>query len=110
MKNLLFPLKIHNDIKHLLNKRLTQKQITLKAFGATIETIISKLNIMKNSNYKFIGLLFLLVFTLSLQSCVVSFRKSYKTEKKGWGKNTNNPHHPRTTNPGHTKKKKKEKK
>ncbi|MEJ8803115.1 hypothetical protein [Pontibacter sp. H249] len=24
---------------------------------------------------------------------------------KGWYKNTNNPHHPRTTNPGHTKQK-----
>jgi hypothetical protein len=24
---------------------------------------------------------------------------------KGWYKNTNNPHHPRTTNPGHTKNK-----
>lgn len=23
--------------------------------------------------------------------------------KKGWTKNPNNPHHPRTTNPGHTK-------
>lgn len=26
---------------------------------------------------------------------------------KGWYKNPNNPHHPRTTNPGHTKQKKK---
>jgi hypothetical protein len=25
---------------------------------------------------------------------------------KGWYKNPNNPHHPRTTNPGHTKQKK----
>lgn len=27
----------------------------------------------------------------------------HKGYKKGWTKNTNNPHHPRTTNPGHTK-------
>ncbi|GAB3821869.1 hypothetical protein GCM10028895_24900 [Pontibacter rugosus] len=26
-------------------------------------------------------------------------------QHKGWYKNPNNPHHPRTTNPGHTKKK-----
>lgn len=27
----------------------------------------------------------------------------HKDYKKGWTKNPNNPHHPRTTNPGHTK-------
>jgi hypothetical protein len=26
-----------------------------------------------------------------------------KGKHKGWTKNSNNPHHPRTTNPGHTK-------
>ena len=65
---------------------------------------------MKHLSYRLIGLLFLFVFTLSLQSCTVSFTRKVKTEKKGWNKNSNNPHHPRTTNPGHTKKKKKEKK
>ncbi len=43
---------------------------------------------------------------LSLSSCVVLHRTEYRTSpglKKGWNKNSNNPHHPNTTNPGHTK-------
>ncbi len=41
---------------------------------------------------------------------VIILKESKATGKdnglhKGWSKNTNNPHHPRTTNPGHTKSK-----
>ncbi len=30
-------------------------------------------------------------------------RRTDNGKHKGWYKNTNNPHHPNTTNPGHTK-------
>jgi hypothetical protein len=35
-------------------------------------------------------------------SCVVLVTKD-SGHHKGWFKNSNNPHHPKTTNPGHTK-------
>jgi hypothetical protein len=37
---------------------------------------------------------------LSVSSCLVFVEKGHPKHKKGWTKNTNNPHHPRTTNPG----------
>jgi len=40
---------------------------------------------------------------ISFSSCVVVKKDNGK--HKGWTKNTNNPHHPLTTNPGHTKSK-----
>jgi hypothetical protein len=35
-------------------------------------------------------------------SCFVVLKTNHDT-KRGWHKNTNNPHHPHPTNPGHTK-------
>ncbi|WP_299987366.1 hypothetical protein [uncultured Pontibacter sp.] len=64
-------------------------------------------------------LLFLVVLSVAtMASCTTSRKKNSNTGqvviikdskaghrgyKRGWTKNTNNPHHPRTTNPGHTK-------
>lgn len=39
---------------------------------------------------------------LSTTACVTV--KHDNGKHKGWTKNPNNPHHPNTTNPGHTKK------
>jgi hypothetical protein len=36
-------------------------------------------------------------------SCVVVSPRHDNGNHNGWTKNTNNPHHPATTNPGHTK-------
>jgi hypothetical protein len=41
-------------------------------------------------------------FLISNTSCL-NFANTGTKYKKGWLKNSNNPHHPRTTNPGHTK-------
>jgi hypothetical protein len=50
------------------------------------------------------SLLFLLAGALlSNSSCIMV--KSDNGKHKGWFKNSNNPHHPLTTNPGHTKNK-----
>jgi ABC-type oligopeptide transport system substrate-binding subunit len=53
--------------------------------------------------------IFLLAFLSSIlllsTSACVSVRHD-KGKHKGWFKNSNNPHHPRTTNPGQTKHKK----
>lgn len=67
----------------------------------------------------FIKVLCVLLAVVTMSSCHISRRKP--TDKvvvisksksasrkdnglhKGWYKNPNNPHHPRTTNPGHTK-------
>ncbi len=65
-------------------------------------------------------LLLIVLSVVSLSSCHISRNKKgpstgpvvivkdskaghHKDYKKGWTKNPNNPHHPRTTNPGHTK-------
>jgi len=46
------------------------------------------------------GLLFLFLI-VSLNSCaVVVVDKKDNGKHKGWTKNTNNPHHPQSTNPG----------
>lgn len=45
---------------------------------------------------------------LSQTSCLVV--RTDNGKRKGWYKNSNNPHHPATTNPGHTKGKSKGKK
>lgn len=46
----------------------------------------------------------LLVLSLSQTSClIVSHRDSGSGGRKGWYKNSNNPHHPNTTNPGKAK-------
>jgi hypothetical protein len=47
-----------------------------------------------------LGLCTMLMF--SAASCVVLLTED-NGNHKGWSKNTNNPHHPMTTNPGHTK-------
>jgi len=45
-----------------------------------------------------------LFLTLTATSCFTTKRVEYKKPKPiGWYKNSNNPHHPATTNPGHTK-------
>lgn len=63
-------------------------------------------------------LLLIVLAVATLASCAGSRKKNSNTGqviilkdskaghtgyKKGWTKNPNNPHHPRTTNPGHTK-------
>lgn len=68
-------------------------------------------------------LLFLVLAVATMASCTSSRKKNSNTgqvvivkdsrsaradghtkgQPKGWTKNTNNPHHPNTTNPGHTK-------
>lgn len=64
-------------------------------------------------------LLLIVLSVTTLASCTISHKKNSNTGqviiikdsksaghrgyKKGWTKNPNNPHHPRTTNPGHTK-------
>lgn len=59
---------------------------------------------------KKIKLLIVLIFGTALifgtSSCVTltPHQKGNKTHK-GWNKNSNNPHHKNTTNPGHSKKK-----
>ncbi|WP_276498999.1 hypothetical protein [Pontibacter litorisediminis] len=71
--------------------------------------------------YKFLSLLCVLLAVVTLSSCHISRKKTDKNGKvvvisksktatrkdnglhKGWYKNPNNPHHPNTTNPGHTK-------
>lgn len=53
--------------------------------------------------------IFLLAFlssTLLLSTTACVSVRHDKGKHKGWFKNSNNPHHPNTTNPGHTKNKK----
>jgi ABC-type oligopeptide transport system substrate-binding subunit len=56
---------------------------------------------------KIFGFVFtLLVFILATSSCAVQKHPASSSKQpKAWFKNTNNPHHPVTTNPGHTKQK-----
>ncbi|NTW24936.1 MAG: hypothetical protein HGA37_09565 [Lentimicrobium sp.] len=44
-------------------------------------------------------LLLCFVLLFSATSCVTSFSQN-NGKHKGWYKNSNNPHHPNTTNPG----------
>jgi hypothetical protein len=44
----------------------------------------------------------LVCIVFSTTSCVVLVSHD-NGRHKGWFKNSNNPHHPKTTNPGHTK-------
>ncbi len=46
-------------------------------------------------------------FMLNATSCLVFVDDGHGKTKRGWHKNSNNPHHPNTTNPGHTKGKRK---
>ncbi|MDX5483289.1 MAG: hypothetical protein LPK07_16530, partial [Hymenobacteraceae bacterium] len=64
-------------------------------------------------------LFFIVLSVATMASCTTSRKKNSNTGqviiikdsksarhsgyKKGWTKNPNNPHHPHTTNPGHTK-------
>ena len=65
--------------------------------------IFLKLNVMKTIRILCISSLFLILGLLA-SSCYIT-RKSEGNNRKpvGWFKNSNNPHHPATTNPGHTK-------
>ena len=56
-----------------------------------------------------IAIMLVLSFSLlfGATSCVVVY-KTDNGKHKGWYKNRNNPHHPNSTNPGHTKKEHKE--
>jgi ABC-type oligopeptide transport system substrate-binding subunit len=47
------------------------------------------------------------LLVLGASSCVGFVVKDSSKQKKGWYMNSHNPHHPLTTNPGHTKGKKK---
>jgi len=56
----------------------------------------------------FIAIALALFYLMGLSSCMVTTRgSSGKGTPKGWYKNSNNPHHPYSTNPGkgHDKKK-----
>ena len=67
------------------------------------------MNMFPTLKYFFLSLL----IVVALDSCKSTKKSSTTTRKstpvrtgpKGWYKNTNNPHNPNTTNPGHTKKK-----
>lgn len=48
----------------------------------------------------------ILVISVFTSSCVVSTHTTIRGPK-GWFKNSNNPHHPKSTNPGHNKDKEK---
>jgi len=52
--------------------------------------------------FRFITITIFTVLLMSQTSCIVLSRKD-NGNHKGWFKNSNNPHHPQTTNPGHTK-------
>jgi hypothetical protein len=54
-------------------------------------------------NYKIVLIITLVGFLFSTTSCFVGVH-GQGGGKKGWVKNSNNPHHPATTNPGHNKK------
>ncbi len=61
-------------------------------------------------NFAFV--LFLSIFLGSLQSCLIFETTTSRKDNgnhNGWYKNSNNPHHPNTTNPGHNKHNKKKK-
>lgn len=49
------------------------------------------------------AIILITVVLFGLSSCIV-LHPSGNNGKRGWHKNTNNPHNPNTTNPGHTKK------
>ncbi|HEX8515527.1 MAG TPA: hypothetical protein VF868_04955 [Bacteroidia bacterium] len=51
------------------------------------------MRILFKSAIAFIGVCFL----FSTTSCLVV---AHRDQKRGWTKNSNNPHHPNTTNPG----------
>ena len=51
---------------------------------------------------KFAFFLLCLVLLIAGSSCVVTTRHD-NGKHKGWYKNSNNPHHPNSTNPGKTK-------
>jgi hypothetical protein len=54
----------------------------------------------------FIKLSLCATLILSTSSCLVFVGKDGGGGKRGWHKNTNNPHHPHSTNPGKGNKKK----
>jgi len=60
---------------------------------------------MKHNMKKFriILMMFLCLGIISGTTSCIIFLKTDNGGKRGWTKNTNNPHHPNTTNPGHTK-------
>jgi hypothetical protein len=64
---------------------------------------------MKPIKIMFILMLFS-IFMVAASSCLtVRQAPAKKNQPRGWFKNSNNPHHPRTTNPGHNKWKKSKK-
>ena len=63
------------------------------------------LNHSQNHTMKIFKPLFTLIIISGLLLISTSCLIIHKTEPgrhKGWNKNSNNPHHPNTTNPGHT--------
>lgn len=52
--------------------------------------------------FRFTAIIIVMGLLMSQTSCLVFHRKD-NGNHKGWFKNSNNPHHPQTTNPGHTK-------
>jgi ABC-type oligopeptide transport system substrate-binding subunit len=54
------------------------------------------------STFRTVAIIFSIIFLLSQTSCIV-FSKKDNGKHKGWYKNTNNPHHPNSTNPGKSK-------
>lgn len=60
----------------------------------------TKLKTMKTARNIIMIITCCALLVLSQTSCLV--RKDYG-KHKGWFKNSNNPHHPNSTNPGHNK-------
>ncbi len=59
---------------------------------------------MNKSGMKKVKLIFaiavILIYLTGLSSCIPPPRGSHPGTPKGWNKNSNNPHHPNSTNPG----------
>ncbi|MDP1800753.1 MAG: hypothetical protein Q8L81_05345 [Bacteroidota bacterium] len=51
--------------------------------------------------FRFISIIIFTVILISQTSCV-SFYTKDNGKHKGWYKNSNNPHHPNSTNPGNS--------
>ncbi len=63
---------------------------------------LSNKNIIMKINHSIILIVVSFVLLLSSSSCVI-LHTNGNSGKRGWHKNTNNPHNPNTTNPGKSK-------
>lgn len=62
---------------------------------------LSNKNIIMKINHSILLIAVSLVLLISSSSCIILHPRE-NGGKRGWYKNSNNPHHPNTTNPGHS--------